>query len=68
MVKLQLGMKVRIKNNPKDYLFDSGKVKTITSHLPDFGKSRAFGLDDDDGIWCIEDFEENVSYPNLPMN
>lgn len=66
-MKLQIGMQVRIKNQPKEYLFDAGKVKTITSYLPDFGKSKAFGLDGDDGIWCIEDFEENITYPNLPI-
>ncbi len=66
-MKLQIGMQVRIKNNVKDYLIYAGKVKTITSNLPDFGKSRAFGLDGDDGIWCIVDFQENVSYPHLKM-
>lgn len=66
-VFLQVGMKVKIKINVKDYLFDSGKEKTITSDLPNFGKSRAFGLDGDDGIWCIEDFQYCVNYPKLPM-
>ena len=64
---LQVGMRVEIKNKPKDYHFDSGKIKTITSHLPDFGKLKAFGLDGDDGIWCIEDFVKCVDYPKLPM-
>lgn len=66
-VFLQIGMKVKIKNNTKDYLFNAGKEKTITKDLPDFGKSRAFGLDGDEGIWCIEDFEYCVNYPHLPM-
>ena len=66
-MKLQIGMKVLIKSDVKNYLFDSGKEKTITSHLPDFGKSRAFGLDGDDGIWCVEDFEKCTNYPKLPM-
>lgn len=66
-VFLQVGMKVKIKNNTKDYLFNAGKEKTITNDLPNFGKSRAFGLDGDDGIWCIEDFEYCVNYPHLSM-
>ena len=60
-------MQVRIKNNVKEYFFDANKVKTITSHLPDFGNKKAFGLDGDDGIWCIEDFAEIVNYPHLKM-
>ena len=66
-VFLQVGMKVKVKNNTKDYLFNAGKEKTITKDLPNFGKSRAFGLDGDDGIWCIEDFEYCVNYPHLAM-
>ena len=66
-VFLQVGMKVKIKNNTKYYLFDAAKEKTITKDLPNFGKSRAFGLDGDDGIWCIEDFEYCVNYPHLAM-
>lgn len=66
-VFLQIGMNVKIKNNPKDYLFHAGKEKTITKDLPNFGNCRAFALDDDNGIWCIEDFEYCVNYPNLTM-
>ena len=66
-MKLQIGMKVLIKNEPKNFFHDAGKVKTITKILPNFGKVRAFALDGDEGIWCIDDFEKNVSYPNLPM-
>lgn len=66
-VFLQIGMKVKIKNQVKEYLFDAGKEKTITSDMPNFGNSRAFGLDGDNGIWCIEDFEYCVNYPNLVM-
>ncbi len=66
-VFLQVGMKVKIKNNTKDHLFNAGKEKTITKDLPNFGKNRAFGLDGDDGIWCIEDFEYCVNYPHLAM-
>lgn len=64
---LQVGMRVEIKNKPTDYKFNSGKIKTITSLLPDFGKLRAFCLDGEDGIWCIEDFVKCVDYPELPM-
>lgn len=66
-MKLQVGMRVLIKNNKKDYQFDAGKVKKITKELPDFGRNRAFALDGDEGIWCIEDFEKCMDYPNLPM-
>lgn len=66
-MKLQTGMKVRIKNDPKNFQFNSGKIKTITSHLKDFDGKRAFGLDGDDGIWLIEDFIEFISYPHLTM-
>ena len=66
-MKLQIGMKVLVKSDVKNHLFDAGKEKTITSHLPNFGKKRAFGLDGDDGIWCVEDFEKCINYPKLPM-
>jgi hypothetical protein len=66
-VFLQVGMKVKIKNNTKDYLFNAGKEKTISKDLPNFGSQRAFALDGDDGIWCIEDFEYCVNYPHLSM-
>jgi len=64
---LQVGMRVKIKNDVKNYPFDAGKVKTITNELPKFGNSRAFALDNDEGIWCIEDFEYCVDYPSLQM-
>ncbi|OWP76858.1 hypothetical protein BWK62_08705 [Flavobacterium oreochromis] len=66
-IPLQIGMRVKIKNIPEDYLFESGKEKTITSLLPNFGEARAFGLDGDDGIWCIEDFEYCIDYPDFEM-
>lgn len=64
---LQTGMHVLIKNDTKNFLFDAGKIKMITEILPDFEKSRAFALDNDTGIWCIEDFDHCIEYPNLPM-
>ena len=66
-MKLQVGMRVKIKNNPMDFKDDAGKVKTITKELPNFDSQRAFGLDGDEGIWCIEDFEKCVDYPDLKM-
>jgi len=66
-ISLQVGMRVKVKNDVKNYLFNAGKVKTITAHLPDFGSSKAFSLDRDYGIWCIEDFEYCVDYPNATM-
>lgn len=66
-MKLQIGMRVKIKNKPEDFKLDSGMIKTITSYLPDYDTNRAFGLDGDLGIWLIEDFEELVDYPDQPM-
>lgn len=67
VVHLQIGMRVKIKKCETNYLFDSGKVKTITNELPKFGTHRAFSLDGDGGIWCIEDFEYCVDYPDFKM-
>lgn len=64
---LQVGMQVKIINDVILYQFNAGKIKTITAELPKFGSQRAFALDGDTGIWCIEDFEENVTYPNTTM-
>lgn len=58
---LQCGMRVKIKNDKKNHPLYYGKIKTITSDLPNFGSKRAFGLDGDTGIWCIEDFEYCVN-------
>jgi hypothetical protein len=65
---LQVGMRVKIKNDTKNYMFNAGKIKTITKQLPDFGKSKAFALDNDGGIWCIEDFDFCVDYPDAVMS
>ena len=65
---LQVGMRVLIKNDTKNYMFNAGKIKTITKQLPDFGKLKAFALDNDEGIWCIEDFEKCVDYPDAVMS
>ena len=64
---LQVGMHVVIKNDTKNYKFNAGKTKEITEQLPDFGKLKAFALDGDYGIWCIEDFEKCVEYPDFEM-
>ena len=67
-MKLQIGMKVRIKNDVAEYGHSAGEIKTITKNLPDFSGRRAFELDNDDsGIWLIMDFSENISYPKLSM-
>ena len=66
-ISLQVGMRVKIKDDPKNYMFSAGQIKTITKQLPDFGTKRAFALDNDRGIWCIEDFEYCVDYPNAEM-
>jgi len=65
---LQVGMRVKIKNDTKNYMFNAGKIKTITKQLPDFGKLKAFALDNDEGIWCIEDFDFCVDYPDAVMS
>lgn len=68
-IYLQQGMRVKIKNNTKDFMFNAGEIKTITKLLPDFGKNRAFELDNDStGIWCIEDFDFCVDYPDMVMS
>jgi len=65
---LQVGMRVLIKSDTKNYMFNAGRIKTITKQLPDFGKLKAFALDNDEGIWCIEDFEKCVDYPDAVMS
>lgn len=60
-------MKVKIKSDTKNYSVYAGAIKTITKDLPPFGKQRAFGLDGDEGIWCIEDFESCINYPEFIM-
>ena len=65
---LQVGMRVKIKNDTKNFMFNAGKIKTITKQLPDFGKSKAFALDNDEGIWCIEDFDFCVDLPDAVMS
>lgn len=55
---IPIGTKVKIYNDVKNFGFNAGKLKTITGHLPDFGKSKAYSLDCEDGIWCEDDFEE----------
>lgn len=52
-IRLQIGMRVVIENDKINFQHSASKTKTITNVLPDFGKSRAFALDGDDGIWCI---------------
>lgn len=66
-MELQIGMRVKIIQDTKNHLYNAGKIKTITSILSYFGKSRAFGLDGDEGIWCIEDFEKCIDYPDITM-
>jgi hypothetical protein len=65
---LEVGMKVKIRNDPENFAFDAGKIKTITKQLPNFGKLKAFALDNDEGIWCIEDFDFCVDYPKAIMS
>ena len=66
-MKLQVGMRVLIKNDIPNYKGNAGRIKKITKHLPDFNNKRAFSLDNEQGIWCIEDFEKCVDYPDLLM-
>lgn len=61
---LQIGMRVRIKDK-KGYGDDSGKIKKITNHLPNFNKKKAYQLDNaSDETWLAIDFSECVDYPN----
>ena len=65
---LQVGMRVKIIDDVKNFNEDAGTIKTITADLPKFNNKRAFQLDKERGsTWLIEDFEECVDYPNLPM-
>ncbi len=68
-MKLQIGMRVLIKNDTANYAYNAGKVRGITKELPDFQDKRAFELDNVENteIWQIEDFEKCVDYPNEPM-
>ena len=65
---LQLGMRVKIKNDAKEFGENAGIIKIITKELPYFNNKRAFQLDDENwGLWLIEDFERCEDYPNLIM-
>ncbi len=67
-VKLQIGMRVKIKDDVEAFgVRDANTIKKITSDLPNYAGERAFGLDGDEGIWQIEDFVENIDYPNEKM-
>jgi hypothetical protein len=61
---LQVGMKVKVKNDTKQYGIDAGKIKTITKQLPDFLGLEAFALDNDEGTWLIDDFDFCVDSPD----
>ena len=67
-ILLTVGMDVKIKKHTKDYSFNAGKVKKITEILPDFVSKRAFALDGESGIWCIEDFEYCIGHENETMS
>jgi len=66
-IKVGKGLSVKVKNLPKEYGHNSGKVKQITKNLPNFGSKRSFELDNETGIWCIEDFEFVVGYEDYKM-
>lgn len=66
-IKLAIGMHVKINKDHVKHHFDSAKVKEITKILPIYECKRAFELDNDGGIWCLEDFEKCMEYPTLEM-
>lgn len=66
-MKLQIGMRVLIKDDEANFKEDANTVKIITGHLPPFRGQEAFELDYSNGIWCIEDFVHCVDYPDLPL-
>ena len=66
-VFLQIGMQVKIINDPENFKGSAGKIKTITGNLPNFSDKRAFSLDNESGIWLIEDFEMCVDHPDNLM-
>ena len=64
--KLTVGMVVRIKKDPSNFMLDSGKLKTITKLLPDFQEQPACELDNGPGIWVLDDFERiGDTIPNV---
>ena len=64
---LHTGMRVKIKDDRKNFSSNAGKVKKITQILPDFQGMRSFELDFNGGIWSIADFEYCVDYPDSEM-
>jgi hypothetical protein len=66
-IKLEVGMEVLIKNNPDNFYKAAGTVRKITKELSNYDKKRAFELEDEYGIWLIEDFEYCISKPNFEM-
>ena len=66
-IKLEVGMEVLIKNNTDDFYKAAGTIKKITKELSNYDKKRAFELEDEHGIWLIEDFEYCISKPNFEM-
>ena len=66
-ILLKVGMRVKIKNDARNYLVNAGTIKTITAQLPDFNGKKSFALDNDQGIWQIDDFAFCVDYPTFDM-
>ena len=67
-MKLQIGMRVKVKNDSENFGENAGMIKIITKELPYFNNKRAFQLDDESwGLWLVEDFERCEDYPNLIM-
>jgi len=68
-MKLEIGMRVLIKNDKANHKEKAGTIQKISSHLPDFRGERAFELEGDEGIgiWLKKKKEKCVHYPDLPM-
>lgn len=67
-MKLQIGMKVRIKQD-KGYGEASGTVKTVTGHRKPWKGENGYELDDvKDEYWVASDFSENVTYPHKELH
>lgn len=67
-VCLQVGMRVKIKDDKISFPRHYGHIKTITKRLKDYKGEKSFELDNEEGdIWIIEDFQYCIEYPSLVM-
>lgn len=67
-IVLQVGMRVKVVDDKRNFPHYAGTVKTITKITSSPSYPRSFILDNDSGgIWIIKDFEYCVDYPDKVM-